>query len=179
MKAWTGGNDFCAEIYVPHIGKEEDDDRAAYYGGRVMCQYKTFESEDFDQQQLAYYYDQIDDYLVLGDVNSLYPAAQMFNEYAHGKWKYIPGSDEYLDRLTKRHHSDRDWLLRTCFCVDVICPKDLMTSFLMERDSKGHIVHDLNDKHKQWYWVRSLHSLLSSLTLRAVSWKKRSFSATL
>lgn len=152
VKAWSGGNDYCAKIYVPHKGKEEDDDRAAYYGGRVMCQYKGYESTDFDEKQLSYYYDQIEDYLVLGDVNSLYPAAQMFNQYAYGRWKYIEGNEEYLDRLIRRHPDDQDWLLRTCFCVDVTCPKDLMTSFLMERDSKGNIVHDLHDKVKQWYW---------------------------
>lgn len=152
IQTWTAGNPHCNEIYIPHAGKEEKDDRAAYYGGRVMCQYKAYESESYDERLHTYQYDEIEDYLVLGDVNSLYPAAQRMNQYAIGKWKYVAGGDEYLRRLNAMSPRDEDWLLRTCFHVNVECPKDLITAFLMERDNKGYIQHTLHDKEAQWYW---------------------------
>jgi len=72
-----------------------------------MCQYKAYESDDFQNTKFqAYNHAEIEDYLVLGDVNSLYPAAQRMNAYAYGKWKYVPGGDEYLHRLMARHESD-------------------------------------------------------------------------
>lgn len=180
IQTWTAGNAFCHDIYLPHMGKEEADDRAAYYGGRVMCQYKAYESEDFNENMKAYYHNQIEDYLVLGDVNSLYPAAQYFNRYAYGKWKYVPGGDEYLRRLMELHDSDEDWLLRTCFHVNVECPKDLITAFLMERDNKGHIHHTLHDKNGQWYWGCELREAIIlgykvTLIIEMKTFEKRDF----
>lgn len=149
------------EIYVPHAGKEEEDDRAAYYGGRVMCQYKEFYSLDYEEASSHYYnYDNIEDYLILGDVNSLYPAAQVEFGYAYGKWKYInpiEGSDEYAEYITNLNYGLHfEWTRRCMFRVDVQCPKDLLTSFLMARDSHGNLIHSLDDKVDIWYWGTEL-----------------------
>lgn len=151
IKVWCADNPYIKEIYIPHRGKEEEDDRAAYYGGRVMCQYKQYQSLDWVDTRTQYDYADIDDYLVLGDVNSLYPAAQFQNRYAHGKWQYIEGSEEHVTRLNLLSLEEDD-ILRSCFCVDVSCPTDLLTSFLMERNAKGEITHSLLPKVKQWYW---------------------------
>jgi hypothetical protein len=117
-----------------------------------MCQYKQYLSSDWVPGLKNYDYDLIDDYLVLGDVNSLYPAAQYQNLYAHGKWTYHVGTEHHLKQINEQLFS-KEAFARCCFCVDVECPRDLITSFLMERDPKtGLIVHSLEPKEKQWYW---------------------------
>lgn len=161
IKVWGADNDLLPEIYIPHRGKEEDDDRAAYYGGRVMCQRKEFISNDWvDNEEEPQNYDDIEDYLILGDVNSLYPAAQMKYEYAYGKWKYISPAEGDILNYLNRFNTDKNWVKRCCFLIDVTCPKDILTSFLMERDSRGMLVHTLYDKVKQWYWGPELEEAL-------------------
>lgn len=166
ITVWSCNNPYLPEIYIPHRGKEENDDRAAYYGGRVMCQRKEYESSDFQPNQHYYTFNNVENYLILGDVNSLYPAAQFNNLYAHGKWKYHVyeegelGEQDYLDFLNTHLPgacgTARSEFLRCCYLVDVHCPKHLLTAFLMERDEKGNILHTLYDKVKQWYWGSEL-----------------------
>jgi hypothetical protein len=138
IQAWSANNPYLHEIFIPHCGKEEADDRAAYYGGRVTCQQKQYRSEDWMEGAMKMDYDCIEDYLILGDVNSLYPAAQMYNTFAHGKWKYVTEElDERMGELNQFvQGADDDRLLRCVFLCDVECPKDLLTAFLLERDSK-------------------------------------------
>lgn len=151
IQVWSADNIYLNDIYIPHRGKEERDDRAAYYGGRVMCQRKEYTSEDWSDGRENYDFDCVEDYLVLGDVNSLYPAAQMQNLFAYGKWRYIEGREDMPHMLNTGLYND-DEILRSCYCVDVDCPRTLLTSFLMERDAQGSIVHSLEPKMKCWYW---------------------------
>lgn len=166
ITVWSCNNVYLPEIYIPHRGKEENDDRAAYYGGRVMCQRKEYESCDFVPLQHYYNFDAVENYLILGDVNSLYPAAQFSNLYAHGKWKYHIYEEgeireqEMIDFLNTHLPgacgTPRSEFLRCCYLVDVQCPKHLLTAFLMERDERGNILHTLHNKVKQWYWGSEL-----------------------
>lgn len=152
INVWKAGNRYVEDIYIPHAGKEEDDDRAAYFGGRVMCQYKQYESTDWVDGLADYDYDSIEDYLVLGDVNSLYPAAQKENNFAYGKWTYKTQFSPLFIQALNENKLSSSTIIRSCFCVDVECPRDLITSFLMERASDGSILHNLEPKVKQWYW---------------------------
>ncbi|HKX21144.1 MAG TPA: hypothetical protein VJM74_05690, partial [Nitrososphaeraceae archaeon] len=175
IQCWSSMNpELMEHLYIPKTGKEEDDDRAAYYGGRVMCQRKEYLSENYMGPHDEYEYDFIDDYIIDADVNSLYPTAQIKFQYAYGHWKYIIfgateekivenpgfiyGTDEdqkiVLDRMN--YLQDEQWMNRCCFCVDIRCPKDLITSFLLSRNEKGEIEHNLYDKMKSWYWGNEL-----------------------
>lgn len=74
--------------------KDEANIRAAYRGGRVICgrpEWRTsdcFEIIEKDDQQMLSRedYDKITDFLVYVDVNSLYPSAQVNQEYPIGKY---------------------------------------------------------------------------------------------
>ncbi len=173
LKAWSATSYDLKEFYVPHFGKEEDDDRAAYYGGRVMCQYKEYESKNFRESDVFHPYDWIDDYIVIGDVNSLYPAVQHSQLYAYGKWKYEDykhGSDDeraYCESLNNfefysrsSHPIDEHFFVKRCFRVDIKCPTNIITSFLMERNAQGEIIHNLLDKQGQWYWGPELEEAI-------------------
>ena len=158
-KVWSAGvGSAMNSIYVPHKGKEENDDRAAYYGGRVAPQRLEYISSDYVPGQTHYDYDSITDYLIYPDVNSLYPAACHTFKYAFGFWKYLSTEEiadfNFMDRLN--HIEQTDDILKCCYCVDVTCPKDLITPFLMERTSNGSLLHTLKDKLKQWYWGSEL-----------------------
>ncbi len=154
-KAWALTCPVYDQLYIPHPGKEEDDDRAAYYGGRVTCQRKEFQSNDFREDATEYDYDKIQDYLVKADVNSLYPHVQRHYQYAYGKWHYwcaVELEDLNVNLLPQFNLATKeDWFLRSSFCVDVTCPRDLITPFLMERRD-GLLRHTLEDKKKTWYW---------------------------
>lgn len=156
VQCWASMCPMIEEIYIPHAGKEMDDDRAAYRGGRVSCQRREFISSQWDQLD-SLSYEEITSFLVQPDVNSLYPSEQVANDYAYGKWEYIffpnADSEEHHDMLRLIHcEMSKDVMTRTCFKVDVICPRDLITPFLLSRDDKGKLVHDLLDKKNEWYW---------------------------
>lgn len=156
LKAWvsTISPSLLEQIYVPHAGREEDDDRAAYYGGRVMAQRKHYKSAQFDENADHYSYNDIKDWCVIADVNSLYPTVQEMFEYAHGPWRYWP-TDEIVaagqDLLDRINLPDRTWLTRVCLQVSITPPKDLITPFLFERTKDG-LKQNLNEKRAQWYW---------------------------
>lgn len=152
FKCWATTCPELPNIYVPHQGKEEDDDRAAYYGGRVGCFRKEYVSQDFKEDQLIYEFEKIEDYLVIADVNSLYPSVQARFKYAFGKWRYWPQMEILMMPLSKINKIENEgWMLRCCFHISVECPKDILVPFLMERNAQGKIQHNLNDK-KAWYW---------------------------
>lgn len=181
IQVWSADNPFLHECFVPHKGKEESDDRAAYYGGRVMCQRQQYQSQDWVEGQQRHRYADVDDYLIMGDVNSLYPAAQFRNKFAYGKWRYITEEKEetegefaqaYEDlrvlhwRLYEQEDGESvtewsdeederdDRIARRVYRCDVTCPKDLLTAFLVERDENGSggILQTLHDKTNCWYW---------------------------
>jgi hypothetical protein len=149
------------EIFIPQQGKEEDDDRAAYYGGRVMCQRREYISQDYDDDpDKEWDYDEVTDYLIDADVNSLYPTAQIRFKYAFGPWEYAQiESEEQNHRACEELNLlvDEEAISRCMFKVNVHCPKDLITSFLVERDPITKAInHTLLDKEKQWYWGSEL-----------------------
>lgn len=144
-------------IKLTLLGKEATDDRAAYYGGRVCCQYREYVSEQYDAfTKGECKFDDIKDYLGCIDANSLYPAAQYRNQFAFGKWKYIlVQSDVDHARWLQLFDTlgDEEAILRSMFLVDVTCPGDLLTAFLLARDpSTSKLVQDLEPKTRQWYW---------------------------
>lgn len=159
MQCWInmfGDGDNFPNIYIPHFGKEENDFRAAYYGGRVTPQRKEYESEDFCQhidENGDLDYDKVTKFLFNADVNSLYPAVQFSHLYAHGRWKYLStiGCKRAINKLNLLQ--DEEWINRCQFKVNISCPKDLITPFLVERDEKtGSLKHTLDDKKGTWYW---------------------------
>lgn len=91
-------------------------------------------------------------------MNSLYPTAQVQFEYAYGQWHYLNNVEEkqqqYLDRLN--FLTDVPFIQRSMFKIDCMCPKDLITAFLMERTKDGELVQSLRDKVGQWYWGNEL-----------------------
>ncbi len=160
-KCWASDLKEVEHIFVPHIGKEEDDMRAAYYGGRVLPFRREYKSTDFDVQcahDKRPVFEEITDYLVIADVNSLYPYAQLKNSYAYGKWRYL-SEGEIEERMVDdvlNFNADEEWIKRCQFKVDVECPKNLITTFLMERDKDGNLIHSLDDKEEQWYTLIKL-----------------------
>jgi hypothetical protein len=159
LHCWnTTVTDHLKSIYIPTSGEEEDDDRAAYYGGRVMCQRKNYLSKDFVFEEPKHF-DDILDYLVYPDVNSLYPSQMKNVEYAYGKWKYRSPFEIKPDYINSMEHER--WMKRCMFQVDVSCPRNLLTSFLMDRDPVSHQVnHNLFPKVKCFYWGTELYEAL-------------------
>lgn len=143
-----------SEILIPNAGKEEEDDRDAYYGGRTLPTRRKFISKDMKEEDIPY--DEIEDYLILADVNSLYPSVQMKYGYAYGKWEYKDLSEnealqkEYILKIIDRE--DEVWIRKRMFQVDVTCPKNINIAFLLDRNEKGEMLHNLYDKKKRWYW---------------------------
>ncbi len=150
------------QIYIPHTGKEENDFRAAYYGGRVSAQRREYQSCQLEEHLLfnaekeyKLAYEWINNFLVNPDVNSLYPFVQADNNYAYGKWRYVQG--EAIRKKAINNLENEIYLRKTQFKVDVRCPTDLLTPFLVHRDEKTkRIVHDLNNKVGCWYWGSEL-----------------------
>ncbi len=138
------------EIFVTPGGEDEKIDRAAYYGGRVMCQRKSYESP-----QLHDDYDDIDEENCLADLdaNSLYPYAQFISKFAYGKWTThyitIPFNLRINDDTIEMYNED---IQRCCYNVAYIAPTDILTSFLIAKNDKGGVDHDLLPKPDQWYW---------------------------
>ena len=155
FKCWASNCSETDEIFVPHTGKEENDMRAAYYGGRVFPQRKEYKSVQFDDEVAYPTYEEIEDYLVIADVNSLYPFAQLHYKYAFGMWRYWP-IERIVEENVLNYLNDSEastaWINHCCFKVTVECPKDLITPFLMERLPNGKLVHTLDTKVEQWYW---------------------------
>lgn len=164
LRAWESTCPVLHEIYKPKMGLDEESDRAAYYGGRVMCQYQSYTSSQWDTKREALQlpqllkYDDVTDYLVLIDANSLYPTAQRFNQYAHGQWSYDEVEEERQEALCHRlnHCEDVEEVTEEmkyrCYKVNITCPKDLLTSFLITKNKDGSIKHSLEDIVEQWYW---------------------------
>lgn len=127
--------------------------------------YYTRDEDDRHLEETIYKWDLIEDALVLADVNSLYPTAQAKFEYAYGKReiKVFNDPEEQVRearRLQSLQDSD-DLMIRTCYCVDITPPADLITSFLMERDKKTNtIIHNLEEKKQQWYWGQELEEAI-------------------
>lgn len=162
LHAWQSTCVQIDQIFLPHAGFEEDVCREAYRGGRVMCQRRAFESQDWkvlENEMAACHYDKIDDYLVIPDVNSLYPTVCFQEKYAYGKWRFLqPNADDYnfhtlvVDADLSPAGAAAERIERSCYCVDLTCPRDLLTAFLMDRNDDGGMNHTLEDKNEYWVW---------------------------
>lgn len=161
---WSAECPVINNIMVPHAGKEEKDDRAAYYGGRVSPQRKEYVSSQFVPGQEEYNYDEITDHLIYPDVNSLYPAVCRKFRYAIGTWRYLPQEEIAEKKLVEMLNAGEDYykemVPRCNWKVSVFCPKDLITAFLVERTAEGKLVHTLDTKIEQWYWGTELQEAI-------------------
>lgn len=157
----------CAEetsgLVVPSIAEYEEW-KGMVRGGRVQPQVPEWIS----LQDLSTPYDQLEDYCIMLDCNSLYPTAMSRYLYMKGHYRiydyeallyrhrdfYIPGADPA---------NPLHWpscLYYSIFCVDVTCPKDILTPFLPSRDASGAIVYTLDDKVGEIYFgFELLHAI--------------------
>jgi len=117
----------------------------------VCCQAREYVSQQYDDfRRGKCSFEDVTDYLTLIDANSLYPAAQKHFKYAYGKWTYLAPQPPDVDLLNNVYNEDE--INRSMYLVDVSCPRDLITAFLLSRDSDGNLVQDLEDKKNEWYW---------------------------
>jgi hypothetical protein len=135
--------------------------RKAYFGGRTDAQSPFYESSWYEEiidtlessESKALSEDQfaeIDDYLCYLDVNSLYPAVMFSEKMPVGvpkMWNVCDQSE--LNSLNCGTHEEL-WH-RRILLVDVVCPKNIITPYLFERDEKGKLSKNLRDKIKVWY----------------------------
>lgn len=156
-----------SELVLAHRGKEEEDDRAAYYGGRVLPQRRGYLSKDLeaaiaagsnkrskhraelehgavvqDATPILLKYEEVEDYLVCLDVNSLYPSVQLKYKYAYGRFHYwdqaaFRNNPFLCDQLNMVLPCVAYIFERCQLRVDVDCPTDLITAFLIERTPTG------------------------------------------
>lgn len=102
-------------------------------------------------------YDQIKDFCHYLDVNSLYPSVQVKRKYPVGKYKrknFEKGGIEekvWLDSIHNQEKKEKATWNRCAVKVSIICPKDLLLAFLMQRNEKGEVTQDLHDKVEEWY----------------------------
>lgn len=121
--------------------------RRALFGGRVQPQVMSWRSRD----------EGVRDYLFYGDVVSLYPSAMQKNEYPCGPFsELVEPLPDGLVRELQAHlttHGEHSSLLKRCFLeVDVDCPRQLITPFLMSRDeTSGELQMDLHPKRRALY----------------------------
>ena len=137
--------------------------RNALYGGRCSPQIPYFKTVHYENivatrkwDWSLKFYDSILDYLVYLDVVSLYPYSSVIGEFPMGKMKLIDGGGllhPLLQRFPVTALSERDcyYIKRTIACVDVKCPTNLLTGFLMSRGPKGELTQDLTPKKEQYY----------------------------
>ncbi len=89
------------------------------------------------------------DYCTYVDVVSLYPFA-MQQDYPTGvPIRHEVADDDLLILLNDKQSHETD--TRRIYRVDVSCPRDVMTAFLLERDKQGKLIHDLSDKIDKTY----------------------------
>jgi DNA polymerase type B, organellar and viral len=140
-------NFLYSEHYNPvflHTPDHEKFFRESIYGGRT---YK-YKHKFLSSQRQAYInkeikFDDIDDYLVDADVNSLYPAAMKF-KYPSGIPHHLkPGtpSVEYFNRLIK---SDKKCPKVGIYRVDYVTNKNLIDAILPKRE-EGRLIWDLKN----------------------------------
>lgn len=182
LNCWlsTMKKEIVESFYIPHAGKEEDDLRKSYTGGRVGPQVQYYESPDYQKiiNGEISSYDEITEALYFLDVKSLYPSVQRKFPIAYGKHSYhycdydrnlprdvIISTPELLEKRNDslfyksllNNLSDESFIMRCLFCVDVECPKDIITPFLFEKDyTTGDLIWNLNNKTEKWYWGTEL-----------------------
>lgn len=100
--------------------------RPGLVGGRTTAQFSYYYSND----------NGVDDFLVYIDAVSLYPTVMQSNLFPCGNYRF----NEHL-------MEDDDWRNeRTFVCVDLECPTNLITPFIMTHDDKGNVLMNFDDK---------------------------------
>lgn len=159
MGAWTS-NCFKGNIYgTPK--KYEAAVRSSYRGGRIYIGQATYFSESLDDAlSLAFGYDgwlpnefveEIEDYAIYTDVNSLYPYAQSKRQFPVGHMEYkgnlfsayeqkrieeihsLPFEKNPKIRSSPTWKEKKNWWKSSLFCVDIIPPKDILYCLIMSR----------------------------------------------
>lgn len=123
--------------------------RRALYGGRCMPQAKWFISEELDKD-----FADIEDYLIYLDVSSLYPSASVLGKFPLGNCDWATDNQlRMIEVELARCGGEEDmYTVMRSYCeVDVVCPKNLLTPFLMARNHRGQLIQDLYDKYHQVY----------------------------
>lgn len=144
--------------------KIEDEDwfRDSYRGGRIVMTRPVWCSSLCSNifkfinhpERLQSIFEELSDYLVYIDANSLYPTVMQSEEYACGDYRVknviAPYVLENLNDPNKSENAKRGWNRRLVE-VDVECPKDLLVAFLMSRDKDGNAFQDLQPKYNVVY----------------------------
>jgi hypothetical protein len=157
---------------------EYDYIRKSLYGGRCSPQRQRFTSRHYnfirrnwsslDAERRADLFRNIADHLVYLDVVSLYPYSAVIGLFPIGGSRFL--NEKELARcfnllktpLEYLSNDERNTILKGFFEVDVVCPKHLLTAFLLARDEKNNLLQDLTDKTKQIY---DGHTLLEAKRL--------------
>lgn len=107
--------------------------RNAYAGGRVMLTRPMFVSKN------------VDDYLVMVDVVSLYPTVMKKYKFPVGKPTITQLNEDWVE-IYKSTPKDR-----SIWCVDIVCPKDILVAFLMcKQNADEPAKQTLEDKNGVW-----------------------------
>ncbi len=162
---------------------DEETVRKFYRGGRVLAGRPEWVSNQYEfilknmyqkhdsKGVLGHFvtqevYDSIKDYVMAGDVCSLYPSAMVDRKYPIGRYKrykitekqqmyYIQTlydkKDKNLKVQSKKVLSSIDFWNRSAACVNCKCPNDLMVAFLTQRNKEGIVEQNLFDKVQEWY----------------------------
>lgn len=150
------------------IKKEDENNiRQSYRGGRVLCGRKRWISECFNRfvlrKQLLgddFYisqeeYDELEDYLEYGDVNSLYPSVQVDRLYPVGNYIMKTLNDEesfqHCNAVNDQSEDLKPLFHKSILQVNVECPKNIMVAFLLTKKEGGGVQQDLNNKVEEWY----------------------------
>lgn len=160
---WSSDCPFMGELYKTPM-EFLDKTREFYRGGRVFCGRPAWQSKDWIEICRGYnkgrypvvltqaQYDQIVDFLVYSDVNSLYPSAMVNREYPAGKfeWEEIEeGGVREAQLINFLRLGWPGWNLMAAK-VSAICPKNLNVPFLMERNEDSEVHQNLFDKTGWW-----------------------------
>lgn len=154
---------------VKTSNEDEEAFREAYRGGRMVLTRPFWFSSDYEEiiQNFNNYdflktkFNDIDDYLLYLDKNSLYPSVMASEtkkiKYPCGAYEKIIVNQENHSSLLQ-HINNKDKLpLAIEFWdskivqVDVNCPKNIYVGFLMSRNKEGRNIQDLNPKKNAWY----------------------------
>jgi len=165
---WT--NKYATEALLSQImipdRETYDFVRRGLFGGRCCPQKSYFISREYssvigvlenDNRLMTNVevYSYVTDYLVYLDVVSLYPYSSVLGEFPIGTPKMLSGGA--LIRLLRKFPSTtltdhEKEFVKCCIAeVDVDCPDDLITPFLLARSEKGALIHDLLPKRHQVY----------------------------
>lgn len=144
------------KIVLPKI-EDYEFMRRGLYGGRCGPQYTHFNSDEYIPIMREYHRTgklanatvaDLKDCLRFFDVVSLYPSRMKMEEYPLGAYTYL-SAEECSALKDNLNDCDSDWI---GFAeVDVECPDNLITPYLMARGEKNTLIQDLLPKYHQVY----------------------------